>query len=170
MKKYEVVFKSELKALIFKIVICVLFVLCAGLFAIEASVFFTIFFSLFLFLRYRSLTAQYKITEEGISNRLIKLDWKSIKRCKVFYPCKQYRVRNIKGSREYPPVICMGELLSDESVFWQSGFKSVIIPITQRNLKLIDKYWQNKSPEMQAILDQYSGYPDYPDKWDIWWQ
>ncbi len=185
MKKYEFVCKSELKAFLLKVIFFGLFFVFESViiffelkedgfpksdifFWIESFVGQVLIIGAVLCVRYNALVAQYKITKDGVTNRIIKLNWNNIKECKVFFPTWK-NIRYYHSEIDLLPVICMG-YVKNNSIFWQSKFKSVIVPLTQRNLKLIDEYWVNKSPEMQKIIDENIGFPDYIDKWNVWWQ
>ncbi len=172
MKKYEFVCKSELKAFLLKLSFVFLF-LIVGVIAGDRSfilIFSTIPLVILLYVYYHALIAQYKITKDGVTNRITKLKWDNIRDCQVFYPSRNLLWRHLIPSEiDLPPMICVG-CIKNTTIFWQSKFDSVIIPLTQRNLKLIDEYWVNKSPEMQKIIDENIGFPDYIDKWNVWWQ
>lgn len=189
MKKFKFVCKSELKAFLLNTVLLAIFIIFEVviaylqlkadnfpktdvLFWIRVLIGEIVLIAIFLFIRYHALVAVYKITKDGVSNGIIRLKWDNIKDCKVFFPTWKQSImgRNIfRPDIDLPPMICLGEIIP-KSIFWQSKFECVTIPLTQRNLKLIDQYWQNKSPQMQQIIDENIGFPDYVDKWNVFWQ
>lgn len=112
-----------------------------------------------LYFPHRNLISQYKITENGVQSRLIKINWTSNYGCKVFFP--EITMRNLK-KKTLRPIICIGNI-STGNLFKQSILRTVCIPLTQRNLKLLEKYYNNNNSELKTILEQYLGYPEYPD-------
>ena len=124
---------------------------------------FVLFEGIVLFLYYHTLLDVYRIDENGVENRFTKKTWDEIGRCALFYPEKH--LKNLR-TKPYPPMIVMGEIRTG-SVFRQRKRDCVIVPLTQRNLQLIEQYWTNKSDEMREIIEQNPGFPDEPDKWVI---
>ena len=112
------------------------------------------------------LWTKYIITEEGVDNRKVKLRWEDIDHYKVFSPEGFY----IKGGRMYkpvfPPMICMGKI-NNGNLWAQSKKHCVVVPLTQRNLALIGKYYKGDNKEIREIIEKCTGWTDqYSIEWE----
>ena len=173
MKHYEFISKSERNAFVFKSLLFTVYtlIIIAAAVAVASetwqivliSVLFGCGMCVVLFLRYHTMLAVYLINEQGVRNLHISIKWSDISDCVLMYP--ERKLHNFQ-KKEYPPMICIGKIRSGD-ISCQRKRECVIIPLTQRNLKLIEMYWKKRIPQMQRIIDDNRGFPDEPDKWRV---
>ena len=152
MKKFRFVFKKETKKV--AIQMCVIMLIGIAVALICADWRFILRFAFFAFLLFCfefNVISQYRITENGVENRLIRIKWEEIRECEVFYP--ERLTRNF-FKKEYPPVICIGDL-KEGSFFVQNKTKCVFVPLTEYNLELLSRHCKDRNTKISNFLKEH---------------